>query len=145
MIIVVGDSVSEATNRWADESAALWTYFYQEELPKMSDYDRQQAVRVDDNNAIFNRWIDANGAKAVLERKWIVTGFDESGHETSDVVLTDPEAKFPLRDITTMLNVLGADGWSVVSYAEDKGVYSGDDAKDVSHPTAVRLILGRES
>lgn len=52
---------------------------------------------------------------------------------------------FPMEAVSTHLNELAADGWSVVHVSEDRGLYKSAIAANMSAPLVVRYLLARDT
>ncbi len=79
-----------------------------------------------------------------LSRGWKGRVYHSDGSATpveEDLSVWDPG--IPLVGIVQILNAFGAEGWSVVDWSEDKGVYDGKDASHESWPTRVRIVMSR--
>lgn len=97
-----------------------------------------------DKAQAFERWKSRTGYKHEEMRGWVALDYRAGGHaERLDVEFDQWAYGLPLTTITTVLNDFSHHGWTVVSVAEDKGLYRGHDIKDESFPTRVRYLLSR--
>jgi hypothetical protein len=92
----------------------------------------------------LERWQD--GAEVEHDRGWRCYVVTSSGQASRrQVEMSSTWSGVPLETITTQLNEVAADGWSVVAVSEDRGLYLGIDAHDESYPARIRYLLERRS
>ena len=90
------------------------------------------------------QWRYDSGAKVEERRGWIAIAYRPDGEEEQlNIDLSDWRGGVPLRGIAQTMNRFSADGWTVISTFEDKGLYRGADAQDESYPARMRFLLGR--
>lgn len=90
----------------------------------------------------LERW--ENGAEVEHDRGWRCYVVTSSGQASRrQVEMSNTWSGVPIETITTQLNELAADGWSVVAVSEDRGLYLGIDAHDESYPARMRYLLER--
>lgn len=92
----------------------------------------------------YSDWQKSTSARASEQRIWICTVYEVDGQVGRlNVDLSDWTSGAPMKGITKALNFFGADGWSVVSSTEDKGLYTGTDTTNESFPSRMRYLLQR--